>query len=263
MSGATEIFWTGGWDSTFRVMELLTTTVGPIQPRYVIDPRRASSALELATIRQLTQHLEAGGYAEPGRIREPVLYRREEIPPDPDIDEAFLTITRQNRLGNQYRWLAMLVKAEGLDGIELSVEKGRSLYPIVGPFLVPVGQDTVPAFRVAPDAGAVAVLLGGFVLPLIQRSDARLRQEAAERGWDEVLAKTCFCHSPVRGRHPCGTCRPCVQMLERKEEGARLGWIGKTRYWAIERAVRTLPVGLQWRCRQWQETRATRKVRGQ
>lgn len=260
MQEPVNIFWTGGWDSTFRVMELLTATSRPIQPHYVIDPRRASSALELSTIQHLTRHFEASGYAEQGRIREPIVYRRENIPLEPEIDEAFLVITRQHRLGNQYRWLAMLVKAEGLDGIELSVEKG-SLYPIVAPSLVPVAQDTIPAYRIAPDSGAVAVLLGQFSFPLIERNDAQLRREAAEQGWEGVLAGTCFCHSPVWGQHPCGTCRPCILMLERKGEGGRLGWIGKTRYWAIERVIRALPSALEWRCRQWQENRAAHKLK--
>lgn len=262
MSDVTHIFWTGGWDSTFRVMELLTFTDRPIQPHYVVDPRRRSAPLEIETMQRLTRHLKEAAYAEESRIREPILYRRAAIPFDRDIDDAFLTISEQHRLGNQYRWLAMLAVSARLDGVELCVERG-SLYPIAAAHLVHTRDDARPTFRIADNAGAVGTLLGPFSFPLIERNDARLREQATARGWQKVLAGTCFCHSPVRGHHPCGTCRPCILMLERKGESARVGLIGKARYWTIERLIRALPSALEWRCRQWQENHAVRKLHEQ
>ena len=255
------VLWTGGWDSTFRLLELLTQTSQRIQPHYVIDPRRRSATMELEVIRHLTDILISRGYAEPGRIASPIVYRREEIPHDEAIEQAFDEVRRDHRLGNQYQWLAMLVKAKGLDGIELSVEKG-SLYPIVSPYLMTDAISEGKAYRIDPSAEAVATLLGHFSFPLIKRDDACLRQQATEREWDGVLSATCFCHTPVLGRYPCGTCRPCVLMLERKGESARLGWIGKARYWCIERVIRFLPKGLAWRYRNYQEKRAVRRSQG-
>ena len=38
----TRLFFTGGWDSTFRLLELLLVEKRPVQPIYVIDPDRWS-----------------------------------------------------------------------------------------------------------------------------------------------------------------------------------------------------------------------------
>lgn len=254
------IFWTGGWDSTFRVMELLERTDRPVQPHYVIDPRRHSSAMELDTMARITQALVEECFAEAGRIRPVETHHREEIPHDEAIDQAFREITRTHRVGNQYRWLAMLVKARGLEGIELGIERG-SIYPIVAPVLTDPPEGKSNARGVRPDAGAVSTLFGGYTLPLIDRNDAELRAQAVDNRWDGMLTRTCFCHSPLRGKHPCGTCRPCVLMLERKGEAARVGWRGKLRYWLIERPIRLLPAPAVWRIRQFQESRAAKKTR--
>ncbi|MFO7857945.1 MAG: hypothetical protein R6V11_03395 [Ectothiorhodospiraceae bacterium] len=257
MSDPVNIFWTGGWDSTFRVMELLHLTDRPIQPHYVIDPRRRSSEMEIRTMERITRALIEGGFAEEERIRPLKTHRREEIPHDDAIDQAFREITRTHRVGNQYRWLAMLVKGEGLDGIELGIERG-SIYPVVNSALTALDQK-LHTKTVAPNSGSVSALFGRYSLPLIERGDAELRRHATESGWDRILAHTCFCHSPLLGRYPCGTCRPCMLMIERKGEGNRVGWRGKLRYWLVERPIRLLPKSIVWRIRQHQESRAASK----
>lgn len=34
------LLWTGGWDSTFRVLQLLLCSRDAVQPHYIIDPER-------------------------------------------------------------------------------------------------------------------------------------------------------------------------------------------------------------------------------
>jgi len=43
-------------------------------------------------------------------------------------------------------------------------------------------------------------------------STAKLDSTAVERGFDEAMSLTWFCHSPRRGR-PCGLCPPCSVAL--------------------------------------------------
>jgi len=49
------IFWTGGWDSTFRMLQLAEKQV-IIQPYYLKDNRK-SEELELNTIKILTEEI--------------------------------------------------------------------------------------------------------------------------------------------------------------------------------------------------------------
>lgn len=51
-----KIFWTGGWDSTYRMVELSQCDV-IIQPIYCIDKGRKSSDIELNRIQMITEKL--------------------------------------------------------------------------------------------------------------------------------------------------------------------------------------------------------------
>ena len=51
-----KILWTGGWDSTFRVIELSRKNV-VIQPIYVLDSGRKSTDYELKAIDKIIQDL--------------------------------------------------------------------------------------------------------------------------------------------------------------------------------------------------------------
>ena len=60
----TSLLWTGGWDSTYRLLELLLVHGGTVQPYYLIDTHRRSLRLELRTMRRIKsllfeQHREA------------------------------------------------------------------------------------------------------------------------------------------------------------------------------------------------------------
>lgn len=52
--GTVNILWTGGWDSTFRVVELSRMEGITIQPVYVIDPNRKSVPYELRAMDNIT-----------------------------------------------------------------------------------------------------------------------------------------------------------------------------------------------------------------
>ncbi len=41
------MFWTGGWDSTYRLLYLVLVKKQPVQPYYIIDPDRASFPTEI------------------------------------------------------------------------------------------------------------------------------------------------------------------------------------------------------------------------
>ena len=53
------VLWTGGWDSTFRIVEL-SRSFCSIQPIYVIDPERQSIGYELAAMDAIVDSLRKG-----------------------------------------------------------------------------------------------------------------------------------------------------------------------------------------------------------
>ena len=44
------LLWTGGWDSTFRLLSLVLIKRKPVQPFYVIDVGRVSTIREIKTM---------------------------------------------------------------------------------------------------------------------------------------------------------------------------------------------------------------------
>lgn len=60
-----KILWTGGWDSTYRIVELFREQI-QIQPIYCCDPSRGSIQREIETMENirntLLEKIEVGGY---------------------------------------------------------------------------------------------------------------------------------------------------------------------------------------------------------
>ncbi len=56
---AANLLWTGGWDSTFRLLELLLVKGKVVQPYYIIDADRNSTGMELRTMEELKRRIFA------------------------------------------------------------------------------------------------------------------------------------------------------------------------------------------------------------
>src|SRR5262245_9329039 len=115
-----QLLWTGGWDSTFRLLCLVLEHRVPVQPSYLLDERRVSAPIELVTMERLRERLAT---LHP-HTRELLLPTRiERVPPvapDDDIQRAFNRILRTHRIGDQYAFLARFCRAHGLHDAELS-----------------------------------------------------------------------------------------------------------------------------------------------
>lgn len=53
----TSIFWTGGWDSTFRLLQLAERQIN-IKPIYIKDPARKSAEIEIARMTEILDHIK-------------------------------------------------------------------------------------------------------------------------------------------------------------------------------------------------------------
>ena len=47
------LLWTGGWDSTFRLLDLVLIKKKTVQPHYILDPDRLSTGMELKTMKDI------------------------------------------------------------------------------------------------------------------------------------------------------------------------------------------------------------------
>lgn len=208
-----EIFWTGGYDSTFRVVQLSRMDV-TICPYYLSDKRIAES-YEISAIEKIIQLIRNHPDTK-AELLDLVYIPYDERPEtDPEIKAAYDRIFSQNWLGNQYVWLASFAKEH--KGIELSIEKGTNPVRLIeknGSFrkaeIDGIGETFVVDESTHPDFLA---LFGNFSIPLLAASKLDMKDFFLSHGYEDVMKTTWFCHSPINGK-PCGKCNPCKGVVE-------------------------------------------------
>lgn len=186
MSDPIRLLWTGGWDSTYRLLILALVEDREVQPIYVIDPGRSSWPIELEAMQNIRAAISRRSAEAASHIRETIVVKLESIQPIPHITAAYLELKSQGRLGKQYEWLARLADERGWNGLELGAHR----------------TDRVAVWAAHP-------FFAAFRFPLLDISKKEMRRRADKFGFLDILASTWFCHTPdARGR-PCGMCRPC------------------------------------------------------
>ncbi len=113
-----EIFWTGGFDSSFRVTQLSRCDVD-IQPYYLAD-NRDSQEYELNAIKKITEVLRNHKDTR-AEILPLITVSVEERIAAPEITAAYDRIHKNQRLGTQYDWLGRFASVH--PGIELGIHE--------------------------------------------------------------------------------------------------------------------------------------------
>lgn len=250
------LLWTGGWDSTFRLLQLVLLQRRLVQPVYLIDSGRRSTAVEIETMDGIRARLRR----EPAGTADLLLPTRfgkvAELLPDPELAAAFQTVRTTRFMGSQYDWLARYCKQNGVDRIELCIHRDDKAHRVVEPFVCEVAEATevMVIFDPRHVGTPEQALFRYFAYPLFQLSKQDMAAQARAHGWTETMRLTWFCHEPRGKRRPCGVCNPCIYTIE---EG--LGWRLPLRSWlayynrrALVAATRLAHrvagwVGLDWR----------------
>ncbi|MDN3555012.1 7-cyano-7-deazaguanine synthase [Halomonas maura] len=226
MRQAIDAFWTGGWDSSYRVIQAALVEQRDVRPHYIIDPVRRSSLHELQAISTIRSALRRLDPAAADRIQELRITPIMEIPEDTRIMAAYRGMRASAYLGGQYVWLANYAQSRGLERLELSVHVDDKAYH----FLRGKVEETDEGIWQLSDdvVGHERELFSRFTFPLLTLSKLQMREQASRHGFLEVLENAWFCYHPLGGR-PCGVCNPCQFTME---EGLsyRLPWQGRLRY---------------------------------
>lgn len=205
------LLWTGGWDSTFRLCELVLVECAVVQPIYMLDDR-AQRSIELTAVRELWHDVRERAI-EPERLRRPAIYQwsKRDDPPR-ELRAAYNEmVARYDGLGGQYLKLAALIEELGLRDVELCWARGEVKEPLVQRLYV-----DIDARDYSLTDTAEAVLFGRFVPATLRYTKADMRQLAEEHGFIDILRRTWFCESPV-GSAACGRCGPCQRASQSGE----------------------------------------------
>ncbi len=217
-----KLLWTGGSDSSFRMLEIVLMEKKPVQPYYFIAPRhRKSVRNEQIAQRKIKQALfrkypEAETLVLP-TINIPVA----EILPDEEIAQANREAQAITPMGRQYEFIARYAKQQDIFDLELCIERSNNPEWVERYFnlLERVGNTRIlrysPQFIDRPEYH----IFKYFNFPMSALAKRDMYEIAKARGWWGILRNTWFCHTPFFGRIPCGVCVPCMQAI-----GEGMGW---------------------------------------
>jgi len=222
-----KVLWTGGWDSTFRIISLAEKNV-IIEPYYLSD-NRESEQNDLDAIAQITSDLISKDSTK-CVIRPLKIIKSSQVEKDENITNSYQKILQKMYIGSQYDWLARFAKHN--IGIELSIHKDDKACDVIKTLgSVKLVENNIGNYYIldpSKSSDEVVQVFGNFHFPLLDLSKLDMKKEIDKLGYTEIMNKTWFCHSPINNE-PCGLCNPCKYTIE---EGMsfRLSPAGLRRY---------------------------------
>jgi len=242
-SDTTHLLWTGGWDSTFRLVDLLLVKQRVVQPYYLIDHDRASFWIEMRTMHTL-KNLLFRRFPECRTRLLPTVYKDIiDIKQNASITEQYQRLKASFQpwydVGAQYEWLARFADEMGFADLELAFEANSALHThsladALQNSLVLESHGSDSRYRLASNpSNRDLQLFKNFRFPISAMTKADMQRVSERHGFDDLLERTWFCHSPLWGwRVPCGTCRPC-RIVREEGFGRRIPLVGHIRYYLL------------------------------
>jgi hypothetical protein len=228
------LLWTGGWDSTFRLVSLISKGV-LVQPYYIVDPDRRSLNIEKRTMTAIYDECRPlSGYIYPT-----ISVHRDDLRPDDEIDGQYRQLSQMCHIGKQYPWFAKLAKTlkiphleTGCDTVEVNPET-RSHWVWHLQEHLEIKQNGHGRTNVLRgDAPEELRFLGWMEYPIIHLRKRDTLKISTMCGYMHVMEKTWFCLCPILGM-ACGICSPCRVVMERGMAD-RMGLLGWMRYLGLK-----------------------------
>jgi hypothetical protein len=212
--GEVNLLWSGGWDSTFRLLYLVFVEKRCVQPYYIIDVNRDSTLHELRAMHAVREEIAKKNPQLANLVKPIIIISIDDIKPDLEITAKFnrLNESLPKPIGLQYEWLARFAKQWKIPNLELCIELSEHTPNTVGDLVSKYvnGNSGIRRFDENDDAS----IFSFFSFPLLKMSKLDMKRIATEKGFIDMLEKTWFCYKPRHNR-PCGICDPCE--LEIKE----------------------------------------------
>ena len=207
------LLWTGGWDSTYRILQLFKKEV-IIQPYYLLDNRN-SEKQELQAINTITEIIKK--HSETNCIiKELITAKVVDIPEDFEITKSYKDILKTDFFGSQYDWLARFSK--NIDNLELTIHEDDKACLIINKHGgVNKKNNTYKGeyFELNSSISSTNLInvFGNYHFPLLKITKLEMKKNAENSGLIDIMNKTWFCHNPVKNK-PCGKCNPCLYTIE-------------------------------------------------
>ena len=213
------VFWTGGYDSTFRICQALIDEGRTVQPIYISDiidnlpqnrTRRMNKKFEYSAMNKIRETLNRI-YPFTKRTLLPLMDIKK-VDIDDDIAHHMRVLKSQGRVRRavcQYGAMAQVTRNLGKD-IEICVENepGSMLNRTMSGKLTRHGRTKKNLKR-----GDESIhIFDRFIFSTIKLSKHDMLKIAKKNGYDNILRITWSCWYPVNGK-PCGRCIMCRERV--------------------------------------------------
>ena len=187
------IFWTGGMDSTARLIKVLLTTKETVQPHFVI--RHEECTGHEINAQNNVRRAFGRKYPELKSKLLPTAYTNVDlIPRSKEVEAQIRKIEEKVVVYAQYHILADYCHAFDIDQVDIVFERD---------------EDYDPSKPYISDYFEVADPFKSFRIAHGDHTKQSAYNMAKEEGWDDLLKMTSFCRRPGKRGRPCGTCGPC------------------------------------------------------
>ena len=219
------VLWTSGWDSTFRILDLVSRRDCIVQPYYILDPDRRSHRIEIARMEEIVAATAQRGWS--GEVRPVEIIPKPDTAAHPDIEEAWRRIRAQHNMAGQYQWLAVAARERGLSALETGVLGSSTMGSALAAHLVRQDYhgEEIMVLDTSPD-DPLHTIFENMTFPLFGTKKPAMRTIAEQRSFIDLLERAWFCNKPLRNNHACGLCNPCRDAVT-GGMGYRLGWRGR------------------------------------
>jgi len=217
------LYWTGGYDSTFRLCELLLIHHRPVQPIYLsslIDnyptgrAQRRNQSFEMESMNQIIQWIHTTQPPSISSLLFPLRIVSDSIPYSSPVSKAmnyFYSIGTLRRPICQYGALAQYALSHP-SPIEICVEKDplhSAMYKTVAHLVDSVThQLPMPSSPEDP-----YWIFHPLRFSIIHRTKEEMRRIARQHHFDPVLFLTWSCWYPTETGSPCGRCMMCQDRI--------------------------------------------------
>ena len=184
----TNLFWTSGWDSTFRLLQLLIVEKKKVQPIYLVRSEQ-SVGQEVNAMMRIRKEF----FAKYPHLKEsflPIMFFDElEIKIDEDILNRYQILSEKYQVNQQYLLLAQLCRNANLRNVEIGFEG-------------PITENT------APINDNNCIIFKNYKTNIIDLTKKNIERISIENQWMNIMKHTVSCRRPSE-TVACGLCGPC------------------------------------------------------
>ena len=205
------MLWTGGWDSTFRLLQLILVEKKTVKPYYLIDLDRKSFPNEIRAMKEIKKRLFEKFPKSKKRLLPTYMIETSHVKENPNITKHYQIINKKYNYGIQYEWLARFAAELNLDNLEMAYEKNKQDsmgYDQLKPLALP--PEEIPSL---PDPSVYEVFKF-YKFPIFKMYKREMLVIAKEENFLDLMELIWSCHRPRRSGKPCGTCTPCINTIE-------------------------------------------------